>query len=113
MARAPGSKAYYASQFRKVFGVSLEQAWQDWIAWEREFQGRNLEAHPTYPTTPYKDLAPQALGSVSRAYLDPERKKLYAAFNYPGVVAHVGAISLEDGSVEKIARRQGPRASTS
>ena len=102
VARAPGSKAYYASQFKKVYGVSLEEAWRDWVAWEREFQGRNLEGIRLYPTTPFKDLAPQALGAVSRAYLDPERRKLYAAFNYPGVVAHVGAISMDDGSVEKI-----------
>jgi hypothetical protein len=102
VARTPGSKAYYASQFRQVYGVSLEQAWQDWISWEREFQGKNLDGIRSYPTTPYKDVASQALGAVSRAYVDPDRKKLYAAFNYPGVVAHVGAISLEDGSVEKI-----------
>jgi len=100
--RTPGSKAYYASQFRQVYGLSLEQAWQDWISWEREFQNRNLDGIRLYATTPFKDIAPQALGAVSRAYADLDRKKLYAAFNYPGVVAHVGAISLEDGSVDKI-----------
>ena len=102
VARAPGSKAYYSSQFKKVYGVSLAEAWRDWIAWERGFQTANLDRIRLYPTTPYRDLAPQALGAVSRAYLDPDRRKLYAAFNYPGAVAHVGAISLEDGSVEKI-----------
>jgi hypothetical protein len=100
--RAPGSKGYYASQFKKVYGRSLEEAWRDWISWEHEFQKINLDAVRLYPTTPYRDLAPRALGAVSRAYVDADRKKLYAAFNYPGVVAHVGAISLEDGSVEKI-----------
>ena len=100
--RVPGTKAYYASQFRQVYGLSVEEAWRDWIAFEREFQTRNLEGIRLYPTTEFKDIAPQALGAVSRAYLDPEEKKLYAAFNYPGVVAHVGAISLADGSVEKI-----------
>jgi len=102
VSRAPGSKAYYASQFEQVYGKSLKQAWQEWTLWERQFQQANLEGIRAYVTTPFVDLAPQALGAVSRAYLDVERQKLYAAFNYPGIVAHVGAISLTDGSVEKI-----------
>jgi len=102
VSRGPGSRAYYASQFRNVYGKSLSQAWREWVEWEQTFQQANLAGIRAYPTTPYTDIAPQALGAVSRAYLDPERGRLYAAFNYPGVVAHVGAISLADGSVHKI-----------
>jgi WD40-like Beta Propeller Repeat len=108
VSRERDSKAYYASQFKHVFGTSLENAWAGWVSWEREFQGKNLEAVRTYPTTPYRDISRRALGSVSRAYLDKDAGKLYAAFNYPGVVAHVGAISLQDGSVEKITDIKGP-----
>jgi len=108
VSRGEGSKAYYASQFRHVFGQPLPRAWADWIASEREFQERNIEAIRQYPTTPYKDLSRRALGSVSRAYLDQDAGRIYAAFNYPGVVAHVGAISLADGSVDKIADIKGP-----
>jgi hypothetical protein len=100
--RAPGSRAYYAAQFKQVYGKPLSQAWKEWIAWEREFQQANLLGIRAYPTTPFVDLARQALGAVSRAYVDEDRHRLYAAFNYPGIVAHVGAISLQDGSVEKI-----------
>jgi hypothetical protein len=100
--RSQGSKAYYASQFKSVYGKSLTEAWREWIAWEQQFQQANLDGIRKYPTTPFVDLAPHALGAVSRAYLDEGRGELYAAFNYPGIVAHVGAISLEDGSVRKI-----------
>jgi hypothetical protein len=102
VSRTPGSKAHYTSQFAQVYGKPLKQAWQEWTLWEHEFQQANLAGIRAYPTTPYVDLAPQALGAVSRAYLDVDRQKLYAAFNYPGIVAHVGAISLKDGSVEKL-----------
>ena len=108
VARGPRSKAYYASQFREVFGTSLDQAWGEWVAWEHEFQKKNLEAVRLFPTTPYNDISPRALGSISRAFLDKDAGKLYAAFNYPGVVAHIGAISLADGSVEKITDIKGP-----
>jgi hypothetical protein len=102
VSRSDGSRRYFASQFKRVFGAPLEQVWQEWIAWEQEFQRANLEAIRTYPTTPYQDLTERALGSISRSFIDTERRKLYAAFNYPGVVAHIGAISLDDGSIERI-----------
>jgi hypothetical protein len=101
-ARGPGSRAYYAAQFRKVFGVPLEKAWQDWVEWEKVFQGKNLDAIRRYPVTPYTDLSSQPLGSVSRAYYDPQRRVLYAGLNYPGVVSHVAEISTETGAVRRI-----------
>ena len=106
--RHEGSRAYYATQFRQVFGVSLEHAWSAWTKDEQVFQQRNLDVIREHPVTPYRDITGRALGSVSRAYFDPASRKLYAAFNYPGVVAHVGAIGVESGKVEKIVNVKGP-----
>jgi hypothetical protein len=110
--RASGTKAYYASQFKNVFGLPLDQAWGHWIDWERRFQADNLAAIRQNPVTPYHDLSPQALGSVSRAFFDPERKVLYAGLNYPGTVSHIAAISTETGAVTKIIDIKGPRIYT-
>lgn len=106
--RDEGSRAYYAAQFRAVFGLPLEEAWAAWIAFEREFQQKNLAAIRQYPVTPHRDISPRALGSVSRAYFEPDPGLLYAAFNYPGAVAHVGAINVETGEVERIVDIKGP-----
>jgi hypothetical protein len=100
--RTDGGRAYYSSDFRRVFGRSLDDAWKDWVSFEHEFQEKNLAAIRTYPTTPYRDLSPQALGSVSRAFVDERTRRLYAALNYPGIVGHVASISMEDGSIEKL-----------
>jgi hypothetical protein len=108
MARKSGSRAYYATQFRQVFGRSMESAWADWIAAEKTFQQQNLAAVRQYPITPHTDLASRALGSVSRAYHDKARNRVYAAFNYPGVVAHVGALDLATGEVDRLVRLKGP-----
>jgi hypothetical protein len=102
VARSEGSRAYYASQFRKVYGMSLRSAWRQWVDDERAFQTANLDAIRKYPTTPYHDISRQALGSVSRAYVDAGGHTLYAALNYPGIVGHIAAISLQDGSVRKL-----------
>ena len=50
--RADGTERYYAADFERVFGKSIESAWQDWIVWEREFQTANLAAVREHPITP-------------------------------------------------------------
>jgi hypothetical protein len=107
--RHEGSKAYYASRFQQVFGKSLDAAWADWIAFEQTFQQANLDAIRKVPITPARDVSPRALGSISRAYYDAESGTIYAAFNYPGVVAHIGAISTRTGTVEHLTDIKGPR----
>jgi hypothetical protein len=106
--RQEGSRAYYASHFERIYGRSLASAWDAWIEWERGFQQSNLAAIRQYATTPYRDVSRRALGSVSRAYYDETAGKLYAAFNYPGVVAHVGAIDVNSGDLERLVDIKGP-----
>lgn len=95
--RDEGSKAYYADQFQHVFGLPLETAWQHWIAFEHEFQKRNLEEVRKHPITPYKPLAGSAMGSISRMYYDDATGMLYAGFVYPGFIDHVGALDTRTG----------------
>ncbi len=105
--RDPGSEAYYSNQFKKVFGESLDKAWQDWIAWEHDFQKANLASVSKFPLTPLERLSPRALGSISRAFLDPTGKTLIGAFRYPGVIGHVGELSLATGAIRKLPEIKG------
>ncbi len=101
--RDEGSARNYADQFQQVFGISLDQAWQDWIVFEHEFQRRNLEEVRKHPITPHRDLVAHAIGSISRVYFDEASGTLYGAFRYPGVVEHVGALNTRDGSLRRLA----------
>ena len=112
VSRTDGSKAYYAAQFRAVFGKPLEDAWHDWIQFEKNFQNRNIAEIRKYPVTPYSDISQRALGSLSRAFVDIEAQVLYAGLNYPGTLGYIGAISLRDGSVKRIRDIKGPRIYT-
>jgi hypothetical protein len=101
--RDDNSARYYADNFQKVFGIPLEQAWRDWIAFEREFQRSNLAELRRYPITPYRTLAGHAMGSISRMYFDEKTETIYAAFRYPGFVEHVGALNTRDGTEKRLA----------
>ena len=105
--RDEGSRRYYSDNFQHVFGIPLERAWQDWIAFERDFQRRNLQEVRKRPITPHRNLLPSAVGSVSRAYLDARGNAIIGAFRYPGVVEHVGSLDLKSGQVRQIADVKG------
>lgn len=106
--RGEDSERYYSKQFLKVFGRPLGDAWNDWIAFEHDFQRANLESIRQYPLTPKTPLTNRALGSISKSYVDEARGELIGAFRYPGVVAHVGKLSLATGEVERITDIKGP-----
>ena len=106
--RTEGTKSYFASQFKKVYGVSLDKEWSKWIAWEHQWQEANLDSIRLYPTTPFRKISQKALGSVSRMYYNKHKQKLYAAIRYPGQVAHISAIDVNTGEIDKICEVKGP-----
>ena len=108
VARREGSARYYADQFQQVFGKPMEAAWQDWIAWEHDFQKANLAEVAKFPLSPFQPVSKRGLGSMSRAYYDPERNAIIAGFRYPGVAAYIGAMSLKDGSITPLVDVKGP-----
>src|SRR5258705_1919537 len=108
VARPPGSKRYFASQFKKVYGLPLGQAWKNWISFEHDFQNANLDSIRRNPVTASRDLSDRALGSVSRAYYDPVSRSIYAGVDYPGAVAHLAAIPIDGGPIRKLREVKGP-----
>jgi hypothetical protein len=101
--RDEGSRRNYADQFAHVFGVPLDDAWRDWLAFERDFQQRNLSRLREHPITPQRRLFAGPAGSVSRVHYDEANGKLYGAFRYQGIVEHVGAVDTRDGTVRRLA----------
>ncbi|HET9810812.1 MAG TPA: hypothetical protein VFP53_03840 [Sphingomicrobium sp.] len=105
--RDEGSKAYYAAQFKHVYGRNLDDVWNDWIAFEHQFQQENLARLAQYPLTKTTALSPRGLGSMSRGYVDPRTNSLIAAFRYPGVIGFLGRMDLATGKLTKLQEIKG------
>lgn len=97
--RSSGSKRYFASQFQKIYGRSLDDEWSRWIAWEHDWQKKNLALIRQYPVTEERRVVEQPLGSISRSFHDSERKLLYTAINRPGKPAQIVSIHLPTGKI--------------
>ncbi|MGB7453645.1 MAG: hypothetical protein WBM36_16085, partial [Lysobacterales bacterium] len=109
LSRDEDSERYYAKQFSRVFGLPLEDSWDQWIEFEHGFQQKNLSAVREHSLTRTRPLAPQALGSISRSFVDEDDGVMVGAFRYPGVVAHIGVMSLADGTIERVTDIKGPK----
>jgi len=107
ISRTDESSPYYSQQFSKTFGVSLDDEWSNWVAWERTFQRANLDSIRQYPVTPFRNIPVRTLGSVSRSFYDPARGKIYCAISYPGQVAHIAAIDVATGAIERLCDVKG------
>ena len=105
--RSEDSKAFYASQFEHVFGKPLNAAWADWIAFEQDFQKKNLAEIARYPLTEVHHLSPVGLGSMSRGFVDERTNSLIAAFRYPGRIGFLGRMNLATGKVTALTDLDG------
>ncbi|MFL6841749.1 MAG: hypothetical protein ACJ8D2_04805, partial [Sphingomicrobium sp.] len=105
--RREGSKAFYADQFKHVFGRRLDDVWDEWIAFEHEYQKASLAKLAQYPLTKTTPLSPKGLGSISRGYIDEKTNSLIAAFRYPGTIGFIGRMDLSTGKLTKLQEIKG------
>jgi hypothetical protein len=107
LSRPDGRAGYYSAAFKQVFGKKLDAAWDDWIAFERQFQKEQLAKLSAYPLTEVTHLSPQGLGSISRGFVDTKTNSLIAAFRYPGTIGFVGRMDLATGKLTKLQEIKG------
>lgn len=100
--RDDDSKRYFASQFKNVYGISLDDEWSRWIEWEHSWQEDNLKRVRTHPVTEHRPVYDDILGSVSRPYYNPETGDMYVGMNYPGQIAHLASINISNGTKSSI-----------
>jgi len=101
------SKSYFAAEFKRIFGMSLAAEWEEWVKAEKEWQTANLNLIRKYPVTSFKPLTKEQMGSVSPAFYDPQKGKIYAGINYPGQVAHIAALDIGSGRIDRICDIKG------
>jgi hypothetical protein len=106
--RTDDSKAFYARQFRKVFGKTVQKAWNEWIDFENTFQTKNIEAIKQFPLSYFRPITPEPLGSFSTIGFDANEKKIYAAINHPGDISHIASLDIQTGKVKKICVLDSP-----
>lgn len=107
--RTPDSEAFFASQFKKVYGRDLEEVWDEWRVFEVEHQKENLSVISEYPLTVTTPLLDYTFGSASPMVIDDKTLKAYTAVNYPGDFAHIEQIDLRSGEHKRLQNIDAPQ----
>jgi hypothetical protein len=106
--RDNNSKAFYGTQFKKVYQLNVNEAWNNWIEFEKDFQKRNLETVGEYPLTEFRPITTKNLGNMSKYGYNPKTGKIIAAINHPGIISQIAKIDIHTGKVEKLATLDSP-----
>lgn len=107
VSRSDESRAFYARQFKKVYGNSLDDEWSKWVGWEKNWQQHNLERLRQNPVTERKVLSPRPLGGISSGIYDETNDRIYIAVDLPGTVSHITSLNPNNGEMERITDIKG------
>jgi len=107
--RSDSSYSFFASQFNEIYDKKVLDVWDEWINYEKEFQANNIKIIKENPITEHKVISEQILGSASRQFYDKKNNKIIAAINYPGILAKIASIDIDNGEINEIAPVKSPR----
>ncbi len=105
--RDHGSRAFFVSQFKNIYGKPIRRAWDEWISFENDWQMSNVTALKEHPVTEPVPVAGRSLGSVSYAHYNRDRNQVYVAINYPGQTPHLAALDVATGKLRRLTDIKG------
>ncbi len=84
----------YDSKFEKVYRLSIDEAWEDFIVNEKEFQKKNIEIVEKYPLTKLRHITTEAFGWITQPYFDQKTNSLYFGYHRSGKLAEIHNFNL-------------------
>ncbi|MGE5437191.1 MAG: hypothetical protein ACM3O3_08175, partial [Syntrophothermus sp.] len=94
--------------FESIFNISFNEAWKNFIDYERKFQEKNVEKIQKNPVTRINRLTKEPIGWVTSAYYDKDLNSLLFGYHKPHHLAAIQKFSLKDSTSEDIATLPSP-----
>ncbi|MCB0307044.1 MAG: hypothetical protein KDI38_24985, partial [Calditrichaeota bacterium] len=85
----------FAKKFGSIFGRELQDAWQDFMRSEIEFQQANIARLNAAPLTPSTPLQDNPLGWVTQPYLDAANSNIIFGYHRPHQLTALSAIDVK------------------
>lgn len=86
----------FESSFHRIFGMSLNKAWQDFENNEKEFQDKNIAKLKSTELTKINNITAKPDGWVTKAYYDSSSNSIIYGFHKPGHLASLKKINLSN-----------------
>lgn len=92
----------FKSKFEEIFGNEFTEAWEEFVNAERLFQGRNLWALVSSPTTRVRRLSEEPLGAVTQPHVDLLQGAVFWGQHRPHRLAGITRLDLLTRHAENI-----------
>ncbi len=89
-------------KFKKIYGLNLDEAWDDFIRNEKLFQKENISRIESAPLTPVTQLTKESIGWVTEAYYDPTDTTVIFGYHTPSHLAGIQNFKLGTRCSRKI-----------
>jgi hypothetical protein len=98
----------YKGKFKDVYGLSLDDAWDNFIANEKSFQKQNIDIIKKYPRTELKRLSKNVFGWVTQPYYDKNLNSLFVGYHHSGELAEIQSFNLGTSKSEILTTLRSP-----
>ncbi len=98
----------FRSKFKDDYGISLSDAWDDFIEYEKNFQEKNINKLESYPLTSLREISEKPTGWVTHPYIDATGQYIYFGFHRPDHLAGIKRINLRTSDQSEIASLPTP-----
>ena len=84
----------FINKFKDIYGLSLTDAWKNFIDYEKAFQEKNINRIKQSPVTKVKRLSGKSAGWVTSAYVEHSDTSLIFGFHHPNHLASVQKLKI-------------------
>jgi len=92
----------FISKFKKIYGFEFEDAWNQFIDNEKEFQEGNIRRIESSVLTPVRRLTKEPIGWVTQPYFEPADSSMIFGYHTPNHLAGMQKFKLATGESDKI-----------
>jgi len=92
----------FQNKFETVFNRDFDEAWEDFINHEKEFQSKNLEVLNKSETTQVKRIGYQNFGWVTQPHFDPLTQNVFFGYHKSHQLASILKLDLRSEAGENI-----------
>lgn len=98
----------FLNEFRELYGLEFNEAWQEFISYEKEFQQSNISKLEKSPVTPVKRITKEPFGWVSQPYFNQQDSSVIFAFHRAHQLAGIKKYYLNTNTTEDIGSLASP-----
>jgi hypothetical protein len=92
----------YISNFENIYRIDFDEAWDDFIRHEKDFQSSNIQKILLSPLTYINKISSQPQGWVSQPFYNKKKNSVIYAFHRSHQLAEINCLNLSDFGQEEL-----------